>query len=376
MKLINLYKRKVQARQIIQDPGQFEVINKLDHLAKKIEDSEKNNLRNYLNKIFHILIQQKYITKGIYLYSDVGRGKTMLMDIFYENLAVKPEAKIRLHFHIFMQKLHTELQACSGTKDPIEAIIKNKFKASGLRVLCLDEFLVHDIADAMILARVLKALIKHNIILITTSNVYPDDLYKNGLQRGLFLPAIDLLKNYLDVLYLNGQIDYRAQMLQEMACYLVPNNSKNFAKIQKNFHKLAFGLIQENNQITIFDRQIDYIANSHNVIWFDFNEICNTARSASDYLELATLYNTVIISGVYQLTDKTSNIARRFINLIDVLYDYKVNLIISSDCELDSLYSGSSLRFEFARTISRLKEMQTLGYLKAGHLNLVKCFGS
>lgn len=362
MSLLANYISQIKAKNLTQDLDQLAAIEKLDKLSIAIERQQKFlKLKNILHKFFN------HKLSGIYLYSNVGRGKTMMMDMFYNNLNVKSGYKYRVHFHLFMRNIHNNLQLISGQSNPIDYFIKTNFK--NYQIICLDEFIVNDIADAMILTRVLNALVKYRIILVTTSNLQPDDLYKNGLQRELFLPAIDLIKNNLDVINLAGNIDYRAQMLQQMSCYFYPNNPDNLILIKNLFIKLAFNNYKANNKITILDRDINYIYNSANIIWFDFDVICNSARSQNDYLELASLYQSIIISNIYELIDDRPDIIKRFINLIDILYDNKVNLIICAERELEQLYIGLLLKFEFARTLSRIKEMQTVKYLESGHLS-------
>jgi len=362
MSLITEYQSRVTNKLITYDTLQFDIITKLENLKVQIEKRSANIL-----KIFHS------VPSGIYLYSDVGRGKTMLMDLFFNNLNLRSEFKLRMHFHIFMRSIHENLQLVSGQSDPVDYIIKHKFKKN--KVICLDEFIVTDIADAMLLARIIKSLIKYKIILITTSNTAPDNLYKNGLQRSLFLPAIELLKSNLNIIYLNGLIDYRAQMLEQMSCYYWPEDQNNINNLHNIFIKLNNNidnnqnLIADRNTIKILQRPIQYIKSALNLIWFDFNIICNTARSQSDYIEIATIYQSILISGVYQLNDYNLDIVRRFINLIDILYDYKVKLIICAQINLENLYIGQSLALEFNRVISRIKEMQTTRYLESAHMS-------
>ncbi len=378
MNIITEYQNKVKENLLTEDPVQLNIITKLQLLKEKLEvvyshlgnKPEERSLyqkaRNYFGSFF-----KKKLPQGVYLYSDVGRGKTMLMDLFFKNLNLKNRHKLRTHFHMFMRTIHQELQKAAGHADPIDYIIKTRYKK--YKILCLDEFIVTDITDAMILSRVLDALLKYKILLITTSNTVPDNLYKNGLQRRLFLPAIDLIKNNMDVINLPGLVDYRTQMLTQNSCYYWPNNQSNIEKLTDLFTKLSgegIKLSVHRHSIIILDREINYIAltEHQNLIWFDFNEICKTSRSQTDYIEIANLYQTVFISGLYSLSDQMLDVTRRLINLIDILYDCKVNLIICADCDINHIYTGQVLKFEFARCLSRLKEMQTNKYLAIGHL--------
>lgn len=374
MNLQDLYNKKIASKTIAYDANQVEVIQKLDDLKTKLE---KNSMISGFRKIFqglNILQSESSELKGIYLYSDVGRGKTMLMDLFFNNVNVDLKKKYRVHFHLFMRDIHHYMHTYRAeeqqlnTNDLIDNIVAAHF--GKYKLICLDEFLVNDVADAVILARIIAALLKYQIVLITTSNLHPDNLYKNGLQRALFLPTIKLLKDNLDVVNLNGKIDYRAQMLIQMSCYYSPNNQSNLELISNLFARLNSinGDKTTKTHITILDRQINCLQAGENIIWFEFDAICKSARSQNDYIEIAELYQTVIISGVSLLTDKVLDVVRRFINLIDVFYDFKVNLILCSDFELEKLYQGEVVRFEFARTISRIKEMQTESYFKTAHM--------
>lgn len=381
MSILSSYKKLIDNKILEHDFNQENIIKILDDLNNKIIINLNNNkyiiLKKFLSKLFYNHYKNKLYIKGIYLYSDVGRGKTMLMDLFYNNLKISDKYKLRVHYHVFMQSIHNLLEEYSKTtsekfnynKDPIEYIIKYDFKY--YKVICLDEFIVNDIADAVILSRIIKFLIKYNIILVTTSNFHPDDLYKNGLQRSLFLPAIEQLKHNLNILKLDSKHDYRIKIFKEFGYYFVINNfdDKNTKKLENIFNKLTSDFNKDyNNNILILDRNIKYIAKSENTIWFNFDEICNTNRSQNDYIEIAKLYSNILISNVYQLSDKKINIVRRLINLIDILYDHKVKLIMSTEIDIDNIYLDINLKFEFARTLSRLKEMQTEKYINQNHI--------
>lgn len=369
--LLNIYNSQVEKKVISRDKHQIQTINKLDKLKIRLENqSLLSKIKNYIFK------SETHNNLGIYLYSGVGRGKTMLMDIFFNNLEMPKDYKYRTHFHLFMKTIHEQMAQVSGVKDPLEYIIKNNFKK--YKIICLDEFFVHDIADAMILANLLKALFSNNIYLITTSNIEPNNLYKNGLQRSSFLPAIDLLNTRLDIMNLMGDIDYRVQTLVKSSCYFYPVTDYNKKKLLDIFYKLVnidildrtdikVPDLENNNQnkyfIDINDREIRCIAQADYVIWFEFNVICGDKRSQKDYIELAEVFKIIIVSNLVKLDDSKLDMVRRFIYFIDILYDYNIKLIINSEVNISDIYKGRSLSFEFERTISRLKEMQSQRYL-------------
>jgi len=296
---------------------------------------------------------------GIYLWGDVGRGKTWLMNLFFENLPIT--AKRRLHFHVFMQSIHQQLGKMKKQKNPLK-IIGRSF-ARDTRVLCLDEFIVTNIADAMLLRGLLKSLIDNGVTLIVTSNRVPDDLYLNGLQRERFLPAIELIKQHTHVIHLDNGIDHRLALTEHSQLYLQPDSEQNNKQLETRFHELSAGLYQKNASITLFKRPVKTVALADKVVWFSFNIICSTPRAAQDYTEIARQFHTVFISAVPQMNAGNDDKARRFIYLIDALYDSKVKLLISAQQEPEKLYSGTLLEFAFHRTCSRLIEMRSQAYL-------------
>ncbi len=300
--------------------------------------------------------------EGLYLWGGVGRGKTWLMDHFYDALPFSE--KQRTHFHRFMQEIHSELKALPKTPDPL-ALIAARL-ARQIRVLCLDEFHVNDIGDAMLLAGFFKALLENGVTLVTTSNIPPDDLYKNGLQRARFLPAIDLIKEYTKTFYLDGTTDYRMELLERTGTYHIINN-KTDSLLEQQLQALAPSEIKRNKTLHINHRNIDAIAESDDIVWFDFSALCETYRSASDYIHIGSEYHTVIISNVGQLSEAKDDVAQRFIHLIDALYDHKVKTIISAAAKPAEIYSGQRHAFAFQRTASRLQEMASEQYLGEAH---------
>ena len=273
-----------------------------------------------------------------------------------------------------MQQVHAHLKQLQGQSDPLKIIAKRFAQQS--RVICFDEFFVLDITDAMILANLLEALFKEGVILVTTSNLPPDSLYRNGLQRDRFLPAIGLLKKHTLVISLQSQTDYRLRELKQAGVYYNPVNDKNTAKMQQLFDHLTHGDAKINHQLSINDRDIQTIACSQNIVWFDFNHLCHTPRSQMDYLEIAKIFHTVFVSNVPKIASRDVNAARYLINLVDIIYDQRVKLIISAEVPILEIYTEGELFFAFQRTCSRLLEMQSEEYLHFPHqataLNLVQ----
>ena len=302
--------------------------------------------------------------RGIYLWGGVGTGKTLLMDIFHRALPKK--ISTRIHFHRFMQAVHDEKKIISNKQDPLAEIAARL--ASRCRVLCLDEFAVTDITDAMILSNLLHHLFENDVALVTTSNSPPDELYKNGLQRARFLPAIELLKTQTRVINVDNGHDYRADYLKETALYHVPHNAEAITALTKSFTELEGGVVDENaikpGTVTLCGREVKTIAKGRETIWFNFDSLCNGNRSKLDYIELATRFYTIIISDIPPLDATKDDATRRFIELIDELYDRQTNLLASATTTPNKLYTGKRLREAFQRTISRLIEMSADDYLE------------
>lgn len=291
---------------------------------------------------------------GAYLWGDVGRGKSYLLDLFFDCLP--GERKRRLHFHEFMRAVHAERRRLGDIADPLPRIAADW--ADRARVLCFDEFQVHDVADAMLLGGLLKALLDRGVFVIATSNRRPDDLYLHGLQRARFLPTIALIKERLDVIELNGPTDYRRRALHDVRRYFTPLDAAAEAGMAAAFRHL----VPEHDKTAPLDvngRVIAVRRRGSDVVWFDFDALCRTARSAHDYLDIAERFHTVLLSGVPRLSADEHDVAHRFMNLIDVLYDEGVNLIVSAAAPPAELYQGERMGFEFQRTVSRLIQMQS-----------------
>lgn len=302
---------------------------------------------------------------GLYFWGGVGRGKTYLMDNFYESLPF-PD-KMRMHFHRFMRRVHAELKKWAGEKNPLKKVA-DTIRAE-TRIICFDEFFVSDITDAMILGTLMQELFSRGTTLVATSNIVPDNLYLNGLQRERFLPAIQLIKQYTKIINVDGGTDYRLRHLEQAQLFHSPLGPNTDTHLMKSFRSLLplHANIHENLLLEIEGRMIQSRYHADDIAWFDFVALCDGPRSQNDYIELAREYHTVIVSNLPELTARKEDQARRFINLVDEFYDRQVKLIISSEKKLDAIYSGTKLQFEFQRTLSRLLEMQSKEYLEKPH---------
>lgn len=302
--------------------------------------------------------------KGLYVYGGVGRGKTYLMDVFFESLPF-PE-KMRTHFHRFMQRVHGELAQLKQQKNPLELVASRI--AAEARIICFDEFFVSDIGDAMILAGLLNALMEQGVSFVTTSNIEPDRLYENGLQRERFLPAITLLKQHTTLVHLDNGVDYRLRSLQQAQLYYTPLGVPADAALDDSFRRLAdHGSVEIDTAVEVLGRRITARKAAEDIIWFDCAALCGGPRSAYDYIELARLYHAIVLSNVPLFDGSNDDEARRFVSLVDELYDRQVKLILSAAVPLTSLYQGTGLAFVFERTVSRLLEMQSQEYLAREH---------
>jgi cell division protein ZapE len=302
--------------------------------------------------------------RGVYLWGGVGRGKTWLMDLFHDSLGDLP--RTRLHFHRFMQLVHDELGTVQGKSDPLSIVASRM--AAQWRVLCLDEFNVVDIGDAVILAGLLRSLFGHGIVLVTTSNVAPDDLYRDGIQRASFLPAIALLNQNTEVVELGGERDYRRLVLEQARVYHTPLGADTDARLKAEFERLANGTPEGPGDLMVNGRAMPYRHRAADMVWFDFEALCGPPRSQNDYIELARCQQTVFLSDIPVMGSARDDRTRRFIFLIDEFYDRRVKLVLSAEAPVQRLYVGERLAFEFQRTVSRLTEMQTPAFLGRPHL--------
>ena len=301
--------------------------------------------------------------RGLYLWGGPGRGKTYLIDSFFECLPF-PQ-KRRVHFHSFMQEVHAQLRSLPHTPNPLRIV--GRRMAERWRVLCLDEFHVHDIADAMLLAGLLQALFDAGITLLATSNVAPDALYLEGLQRDRFLFAIELLKTHTAVLYLDSPIDFRCDLLDRSGTYHVLDGTAGHAILARDFRRLAPVEVVLDPELTLNQRAVPVVAVADDVIWFRFVDLCEAPLWARDYLEIAQRYHTVFLSDIPRMDEGKDDAAKRFMHLIDALYDHNVKLVATAQDVPENLYSGRYLQFAFARTVSRLAEMGSHRYLAKPH---------
>ncbi|GAB2715440.1 cell division protein ZapE [Halomonas garicola] len=300
---------------------------------------------------------------GVYFWGGVGRGKTYLMNAFFAALPFSD--KKRTHFHRFMQHVHAELGRYKGERNPLSLIAADL--AAEARIICFDEFFVEDIGDAMMLANLLKALFARGVVLVATSNVAPDDLYREGLQRARFLPAIALLKQHCDVMQLDSGIDYRLRTLTPAEVFHAPLDAAAEQALAQKFRELAGGAGEAQAALSINGRTLTARQLGDGVAWFEFSELCDGPRSQNDYIELSRRFHTVLLANVRQMGARHDDRVRRFINLVDEFYDRSVNLLIAAEVPAASLYTGGRLNFEFRRTLSRLEEMQSRDYLALPH---------
>ncbi|MCK8516656.1 cell division protein ZapE [Methylonatrum kenyense] len=357
------YQVDLQRPDFIDDPAQALAVEVLDDLHQRLVQQPTPDSGGWLRGLLGRK-QPREGVQGLYLWGGVGRGKTYLMDTFFESLPF--EHKQRLHFHRFMQMVHADLKVLPDTPDPLE-VVAERF-AARVRVLCFDEFFVSDITDAMMLGRLLAALFRRGITLVATSNVEPKDLYKDGLQREQFLPVIDLLDKHTRVLHLDSATDYRLRYLEQAETWHTPVNAETSARLAEEFERLGMAAEPKRNvQIDVNGRSIPALGIAEDVIWFDFKTLVDGPRSAQDYIEIAREFHTVLLSDVPVLTAQRENDTRRFISMVDEFYDRNVKLIISADASPQALYQGARLRFEYERTRSRLEEMQSTEYLARPH---------
>lgn len=346
------------------DPAQTAIIDELARIEYELTNNtpppEKKS--GFLSRILKSKNKQPVESiKGLYLFGTVGRGKTFLMDLFCQQVRFPV---LRLHFHHFMKRVHDELREIKDQEDPLKIIAKELSEHYSL--LCLDEFMVTDITDAMLLYRLLRHLTDLGVVIVTTSNITPDDLYKNGLQRERFIPAIALIKERLVVHEIGGGQDFRRLRLDQHERFFSPLNTTTQNELQQIFDELSENLyVEHNSEIDIIDRKIPFIARSEQVIWFSFEALCEGYRSQLDYIELAKQFPIFIVTDIPQLDEFKEDAAKRFLLLIDELYDRRIDLILSSAVPIETIYSGKKIAFEFDRLQSRLFEMQSKDYGKS-----------
>lgn len=302
--------------------------------------------------------------QGLYFWGGVGRGKTYLMDTFYRCLPF--DNKLRIHFHRFMLRIHDELQSLKGQADPLKHVAERL--ASQTKIICFDEFFVSDITDAMILGTLFEYLFEQGVILVATSNIPPDELYRNGLQRARFLPAIELIKQHCEVVNVDSGVDHRLRTLTQAEIYHSPLDAQARLNLDNYFSRLSSGSGEWERDIEVNHRVLTTLAAGEGVLYIDFQQLCCSARSQHDYIELAQRYHTVLLANVQAMGQDCDDAARRFIAMVDEFYERNVNLIISAAIPMDQLYGQGRLEFEFKRCLSRLTEMQSHEYLAREHL--------
>jgi cell division protein ZapE len=348
-----LYERTLAERGYTSDAAQQRAIDALERCENEWADYKARRS----NAVTKLLVRPP-IPRGVYMHGGVGRGKSFLMDCFFQSVPLT--RKTRLHFHEFMREVHRELQDLKGTPDPLDEL--GRRVARRHRLICFDEFHVADVTDAMILHRLLESMFNNRVSIVTTSNFHPDHLYPNGLHRERILPAIALLKDKLEIIGVDGDTDYRGLTLQQLDMYHHPLGSQADAAMQRAFDRLAEAR-DEDPVLHIEQRELSAKRRAGGVVWFDFKTLCGGPRSQNDYLELAQQFHTLLLSDVPQMPPRLASEARRFTLLIDVLYDRRVKLIISAAVAPQALYEDGPLAHEFPRTVSRLLEMQSAGYL-------------
>ena len=356
MSVIQVYRSALAERGYESDAAQLLAVAALQRCEDEWADY-KARRSNAITK----LIRRPPIPRGVYMHGGVGRGKSFLMDCFFQ--AVPLTRKTRLHFHEFMREVHRELQDLKGTVDPLDEL--GRRIARRFRLICFDEFHVSDVTDAMILHRLLAALFANRVSIVTTSNFHPDALYPNGLHRDRILPAIELLKANLQVINVDAGTDYRQTTLAQLEMFHCPLGEVADTAMQAAFNRLAEAR-DEAPVMHIEHRELRALRRAGGVVWFDFKTLCGGPRSQNDYLEIASRFHTVLLSGVPRMSPRLASEARRFTWLVDVLYDRRVRLVLSAQCPAEELYVEGPLAHEFPRTVSRLQEMQSGAFLSSG----------
>lgn len=356
------------------DPAQQIAMERLQKLHLELDDyAQQMGSSGWRNRL-KVFGKQKTQPKGVYLWGDVGRGKSMLMELFYSNCDVG--ARKHIHFHAFMQEVHRRMHSyrkaqeagnVSGDKDPLKSLAKVIVDQAWL--LCFDEFYVTDITDAMILGRLFEALINAGVVIVATSNRPPKDLYKDGLQRELFLPFIDLIEQKMDVIELNSPTDYRLERIRAMDTFVTPNGPEADAILEKCFRELSIGAEPEPMSLQVQGREILFPKTAEGVAYCNFSTLCDQPLGPADYLAIAARFHTVILADIPRMGPSRRDVAKRFLILVETLYEAKVNLICSAEAPAEKLYTEGDGAFEFERTVSRLMEMQSPDYIALPHIN-------
>jgi cell division protein ZapE len=341
--------------------------NAVTHLQRLYDDLIKAQTQPKKRKWYQCFLsadKSNNIIKGLYFWGGVGRGKTYLMDTFYDCLPF--DSKMRIHFHRFMHRVHQELKLLKDVENPLVIIAQKLSKET--QIICFDEFFVSDITDAMLLGGLFEQLFAQGVTLVATSNIPPDDLYRNGLQRVRFMPTIELLKIHTQIINVDSGVDYRLRTLQKAEIYHYPLDELAQVNLNRYFDQLAVEPKQQDVQIIVMDRQLNVRREADGIALFEYSVLCESARSQVDYMEISRCYNTILLANVKMMGQESDDTARRFIALVDEFYERNVKLIISAQVAMEQLYQGGILSFEFKRCLSRLQEMQSTEYLGRPHL--------
>ena len=358
-----IYRQEIAEKGYSEDASQLEVVKELQRIADGLLENQASGhgLGHWVSRWFNK--KQVTVPKGLYLFGTVGRGKTFMVDLMFHHLPL--EQKRRIHFHRFMLSIHKQLNALKSTPDPLAVVARDIAKHT--RLLCLDELFVEDITDAMVLAGLFKTLIEQGVVLIFTTNCEVDDLYRDGLQRERFLPAIELLKQHCVLHRMGGSEDYRLRALEEAETFITPHADDTDARLEKLFRELCGEEDISTAPLRIVGREIAVVMASEGVCWFHFDDLCDGPRSKADYVELSRYYHSIIVSEIPQLDAGREDPARRFVELVDELYDRRVNVVLSAAAIPEALYSGKRLAHSFERTASRIREFSSHQYLAMPH---------
>ncbi len=360
------YAQALSSGQFMPDDAQAVAVHELDRVWVELIQRFKASKKAFRR------FRRQTAPKGVYMWGGVGRGKTWLMDQFYESIPFR--RKTRMHFHHFMQHVHRELNKLSGQRNPLDLVADQIYKDAV--VICFDEFFVSNVTDAMILSDLFQKLFERGITLVATSNIAPDGLYKNGIHRDRFLPTIELVKKNCVILNVDAGVDYRLRVLKQAQLFKFPLTHDHKNWMAQRFSALTQTQQQSDEPIIINNRIVETVAHTEDVLWCEFAELCLKPRSPADFIEIANIYNTVLVSNVPHLTDFLSDGTRRFIYLVDEFYDRGVKLLLTSEDNIVDIYQGEKLAFEIERTRSRLLEMQSDEYLHSAHRQIQKTASS
>ncbi|MCK4080547.1 MULTISPECIES: cell division protein ZapE [Acinetobacter] len=351
------YSQALSSGQFLPDEAQAQAVQELDRVWHELIHRYKASKKAFRR------FRRQTAPRGVYMWGGVGRGKTWLMDQFFESIPFR--RKLRMHFHHFMQHVHRELNKLSGQRNPLDLVADQIYKDAV--IICFDEFFVSNVTDAMILSDLFQKLFQRGITLVATSNIAPDGLYKNGIHRDRFLPTIEMVKKNCVVLNVDAGVDYRLRVLKQAQLFKAPLSHEAQQWIAQRFSALTQTQVQSQESIIINNRIVETIGHTEDVLWCEFSELCLKPRSPSDFIEIANIYNTVLVSNVPHLTDQINDATRRFIYLVDEFYDRGVKLLLTSQDDIINIYQGEKLVFEIERTRSRLLEMQSDEYLHSEH---------